>query len=30
MHIHYFTFNEPADTIYAVGQGKLMAFETKG
>jgi WD40 repeat protein len=30
MHVHDFTLNEPADTVYAVGHGKLMVFEMTG
>jgi WD40 repeat protein len=30
MHVHDVALNEPADTIYAAGHGKLVVFELKG
>jgi WD40 repeat protein len=30
MHVHGFTINEPADTVHAVGHGRIMVFEMKG
>jgi WD40 repeat protein len=30
MHVHDFELNEAADTLYAVGHGKIVVFEFKG